>query len=196
VVGSLVVRSRTQRVFSDDEVRLLAVLGAQVGPALEAARLHASLASSEERFRSLYEGLAACVLIVDRHGITLDCNQAAATIMECDRSDLIGGVPAEASGWTRLWPDGTPMRSEERPTAVALATKQPVRSFLMRLQRGGIDKWLQFDGIPLLDASGEIDRVIISFLDVSALKQAETAKRENEAKDRFLAAMSHELRTL
>ena len=64
VVGSLVVRSRTQRVFSDDEVRLLAVLGAQVGPALEAARLHASLASSEERFRSLYEGLAAGVLIV------------------------------------------------------------------------------------------------------------------------------------
>jgi len=189
------VFTKTRRIFTASEVRLLELLGSQVAAALEAARLHASLADSESRYRSLYETTTTGIVVLDAQGRTLQANPGAAAIMEVDPEHVLGKVPNEAAGWEVVREDGTtPMPMEERPTWEAIRSRKPVHR-MHALRRGDQVKWMQFDIVPVLDPAGELERVVVNFSDVTAIREAEEARRETQAKDRFLASMSHELRT-
>src|SRR5581483_11683548 len=59
--------------------------------------------------------------------------------------------------------------------------------------RGAIT--VQADFVPVVDAGGALEEVVVTFVDVTAVKAAERERAENAAKNRFLATMSHELRT-
>jgi signal transduction histidine kinase len=63
------------------------------------------------------------------------------------------------------------------------------------MHEGRAPIWLQVDSVPVLGRDGELKQVVTSFIDITQSRQAEDARRENEAKSRFLATMSHELRT-
>jgi PAS domain S-box-containing protein len=189
-VGSLVVRSRARRHYNPDEVQLLSLIAAQVAPALEAARLHTDLASSERQFRSLYDAMACGVIVRNAEGV-VEVNHAACQILETTREQLI----TVGHGWRRLREDGTDLDPQERASATAMRTRLPVRNHVVKYERAAREMWLQIDCVPVISAHGEIERLVSSFIDITAVKLGEAARRENEAKSRFLAAMSHELRT-
>ena len=193
-IGAVTVLSRTSRIFSENEIRLLELLGSQVAAALEAARLHASLADSESRYRSLYETTKTGIVVLDANGRALQANPGAAAILETAAEALVGLVPGEAGGWERLREDGSPLPFHERPAEIAIRTRQAVH-MVHAIRRGRQTKWIQFDAVPQLGPGGDLERVIVNFSDVTAIREAEDARRETEAKDRFLASMSHELRT-
>jgi PAS domain S-box-containing protein len=189
-VGSLVVRSRARRHYNPDEIQLLSLIAAQVAPALEAARLHTDLASSERQFRSLYDAMACGVIVRGDEGV-VEVNHAACQILETSREQLV----TVGHGWRRLREDGTDLDHEDRASSTARRTRLPVRNHIVRYEKAGREMWLQIDCVPVINADGEIERLVSSFIDITAVKLGEAARRENEAKSRFLAAMSHELRT-
>jgi signal transduction histidine kinase len=76
-----------------------------------------------------------------------------------------------------------------------MRTRLPVRNHIVKYEKGGRAMWLQIDCVPVINAQGEIERLVSSFIDITAVKLGDAARRENEAKSRFLASMSHELRT-
>lgn len=195
-VGSLAVRFFSERRISQEDVRLVQLIAAQITPSLAAARLHADLARTARRLRGLYDAMASGVCVFDREGTMLEINDAGLRIFGIERSQLDGRVPADVANLTRIDAEGLPSPRHERPFQQALRTGKPVHGSVQGYRRpDGSEFWVQFDAVPVFDAEGHVEQAISSYTDITALKAAEAARRESEAKSRFLASMSHELRT-
>ncbi len=196
-VGSLCVRYTRPRRFSESDLRLLSLIAAQVAPAMDAAHLHSRLARSESELRTLYEAMACGVAVQAADGTVLEVNAAACAMFGVPRERFVGCVPSEAlAGYRRMLQDGRDAGQSETPVFMAVQTGRPVRGVILGyvFPDGGV-RWFQFDSVPVGDGETGPQRVVTSFIDITAVKTAEAARRENEAKSRFLASMSHELRT-
>lgn len=151
------------------------------------------IAASEARLRGLYDSMACGVLVVDRGGRVTSFNQAAASIIG-------GGAPHRLSTANLLQPR-MPVRDAngvelQHLLAAVIEDRRPLRGQVLQVpteSRGTI--WVQADFVPVLDAEGAIDQVVVTFIDVTDIKEAERERADNAAKSRFLAIMSHELRT-
>ena len=156
-------------------------------------RVTAALAESEQRFRSLYRSMACGVVLVNAEGRVIDCNDAALAIIGVDeatlrRADLFH---VEAGLHDEQGRPVTPLALE------AVSTGRTIRGRVVEMPGGdtGRRRWVQGDAVPMLDAGGVVTEVLLTFIDVTAVREAEQARAESEAKTRFLATMSHELRT-
>jgi diguanylate cyclase (GGDEF)-like protein/PAS domain S-box-containing protein len=96
-VGALVVMAREQRAFAENDVQVLSLLAAQVTPALEAARLHANLVSSEAalresegRFRAVFNRAGIGIAWVDLEGRIIEANPALQAMLGYDSGTLVG----------------------------------------------------------------------------------------------------------
>jgi PAS domain S-box-containing protein len=154
----------------------------------------AQLVASEARFRSLFESIACGVVVVSPEGIVTSCNDAASSILEVRREDLVGrSVFAVGDAYK----DEAGADVERVSTAEAVATRKPVRARVSKhdFGDGRPARWHQVDALPIFGSDGEMVEVVASFVDVTAVKAADELRAESEAKSRFLATMSHELRT-
>ena len=162
--------------------------------AATAVRLNAELVASEARFRSVYESIACAVMVFSPDGIVTGCNDAAVAMFE---------VPAEKMIGSNVFKVGPTYKSESGaelkrvPSAEAVATRQAVRGAVVKhdFGDGRPVRWFQVDAVPIFDTDGELIEVVSTSVDVTAVKTAEELRAESAAKSRFLATMSHEMRT-
>jgi PAS domain S-box-containing protein len=151
------------------------------------------LAASEARFRTLYETMACGVAVVDPDGSIVQVNEAALGILGISAPELLQANLLRPQ--TNVHDEkGADVATMFREVAVGLV---PVRGRVMELAAAGDRpvRWVQADMVPAVGADGRLAQVVITFIDIRAVKDAERAKAESEAKSRFLATMSHELRT-
>jgi PAS domain S-box-containing protein len=134
----------------------------------------ARLQAREEWFRGLLSALAAAVYTTDAQGRITYYNQAAA--------ELAGRRPELGSEtWSiasRLYAaDGTPLRPEDYPVAVALKTGEPIRGAEKIAERpdGTRVPILSFP-TPLRDDSGKLVGAVNMLLDISDRKAVEEQK--------------------
>ena len=161
--------------------------------AVEEMRLHAELAASEARFRSVYESMTCGVVVVAPDGVVLSCNDAAGAMLEFPKEKLVGHNVFAVKGYRTE--EGASL--EQVPTAEALATRTAIWGRVVKhdFGDGRPIRWHQVDAVPMFGADGDLVQVISTFVDVTAVKAAEELRAESAAKSRFLATMSHELRT-
>src|SRR5450631_2114201 len=81
-------------------------------------------AQDEKQFRDLLQALPAAIYTTDASGHITFFNQAC--IEFAGRSPKIGDMWCVS--WKLFWPDGTPLRHEDCPMAVALKENRPVRN--------------------------------------------------------------------
>ncbi|MFC7196492.1 PAS domain S-box protein [Halosimplex aquaticum] len=68
--------------------------------------------------------------------------------------------------------DGEPVPPGERPYEVALRTGQPVEDWVGRFDLPGTaERWFSVNAVPLTDADGDVERVVVSAEDITRLKE-------------------------
>lgn len=83
------VRSSDSPRFSEADLGLAEELGSRTALAIDNARLLKGVKSSEARYRSLFEGVADALLIVDPLGVVRGGNEAASTLLATDLEALV-----------------------------------------------------------------------------------------------------------
>jgi PAS domain S-box-containing protein len=151
------------------------------------------LAASEQKYRQLFETGHVCVLVFDIDGRFVMLNEQSARVL--------GGVPEDFVGRTI---------AEKFPTTADYYLLH--FSWVFREKRGiNLDESLSLpDGVrwysaslePIFDADGEVTGIQVVAIDITDRKASEQAllaakaeaERSNDAKSRFVAAASHDLR--
>ncbi len=139
------------------------------------------IAASEEQYRLVVAGSFDSILIVDGQGLVTDCNPAGEAMFGFTFSEIRG---REAIGV--LFPP-----NQVRPNLLSTSIGQRVELVGMRADR---------TKFPIELTVSELRRrhdslLCVSIRDLTDRMRAEEAKRDSEAKSRFLSTMSHELRT-
>jgi len=135
----------------------------------------AKLEESERRLKDLLAAIPAAIYTTDAQGRITYFNDKAV--------ELAGRTPTIGSDewcvtWKLYWPDGTPMRHDECPMAVALKEGRPIRNAEAIAERpdGTRVPFIPYP-TPLRDGRGNIIGAINMLVDVSERKQAETQQR-------------------
>jgi diguanylate cyclase (GGDEF)-like protein/PAS domain S-box-containing protein len=81
VAGALYVGSSEPDHFDDQAVDLLVSIGRQLTIGIEQARLHQAVSASEERYRSLFDGVPVALFRSTPTGEIVDVNQAAVELL-------------------------------------------------------------------------------------------------------------------
>src|SRR5581483_11106816 len=144
----------------------------------------------EEHLLRTYESLACGLLIRRRDGSTF-MNPAAVAIL-----GIAAGQPSmnQEDSWTFTDEHGRPLPVAGWPDAVALNTGLPQRNVVMGVAAPcGKRVWVQLDAVPLSGTDGTTDEVVVSFVDISAQKDALDALRLSEGRYRDLVEHSWDI---
>jgi len=153
----------------------------------ESKQAEDALRASEERFRTLVRDLQVGVALVRPNGQIQFANPAALELFGLRESEPLGKTVANL-GMVSLYEDGTEMPLDARPVARAIQTRQPVRATVMGWQLGNPPRvvWIIGNAIPQLNSNGEVESVITSFADITALRKTQEALQSSEQRFRSL----------
>ncbi len=161
-------------------------------------------AQSEAQHRLLFETMAQGVIYQNAEGVIIEANPAAEQILGLSRADMGAASPQDECR-SAVHEDGTPFAREAHPAMQALRSGQTVESPPMGILNGrdGDRRWVQIRAVPLFRPGEQRPfQVYTTFSDLTALRRATEEKErlmhieaESRAKSRFLASMSHEVRT-
>ena len=138
------------------------------------------IAASEEQYRLLVAGSFDGILILDSEGRVIDCNPAGEVMFGFTLAGIKGRDAREV-----LFPPGS-RRTDLSSSSVG-------RVEMVGMRSDGVEFPIE---LTLSDLRRRQDKLLcVSIRDLSDRMEAEKAKRESDAKSRFLSTMSHELRT-
>ena len=173
-LGTLAVLSFADHEYRASDAAFLSLLAAIVAPALEAARLAKEVGRQKDLTTQVYDALGVNVIVYDRLGRPVHYNRAAQRSWADALRDPSG---VRDHTYPMYHEDGAPVHATERPFARAVAKKSEVRGVVAGYDVGSERRWTYVDAVPLLDASGDVDSVITSSIDITRLRKAEARQR-------------------
>jgi PAS domain S-box-containing protein len=189
VLGTLAVGSRKRRKFSKEKINLLQTFGAQLGMALENARLYDEIAKGKAYIENLVENAADVIICTDLNDLILTWNRGAEVILGYGKEEVIG------EHLSILLPPERFHELEEMRAKVQ--NYGPVRDIEVRaVRKGGFMIYLSLSVSPIRDADGKIVSFLRVAKDITEKKHYERRLKElDKMKSDFVSNVSHELRT-
>jgi PAS domain S-box-containing protein len=139
--------------------------------------------------RSTVDSMADAVLLVDASQRVVEANRAALQLLGATAKDEVLGPLTE---WARRWhlrsPDGEPIPPGRYASLRALAGETNVRYDAILRRADGQDVFVSVSASPVERPRGRP-------LAVAVLRDVSPARRLDEARQEFLAAAAHELKT-
>lgn len=158
----------------------------------ERKQLEESRRESQQKYRTLFEILPVGVSIADAGGNLIEANPATERILGIPRSEHDRRT-CDAPVWQAVYPDGTPMPTDEYPCVRALREGRIVAGVEKGIVRpdGGIS-WISVSAAPIpLDNYG----VAIVYIDIGDRKAAERALLRQSRRERAFNEVVKALRS-
>lgn len=128
---------------------------------------------------ALLEALDVGVVVQDRDLRIAYANAKATSLLGITTHEITSRTTVDAR-WDVVAPDGTPVPDDAHPGPRALRTGRAVQGVVLGVRRGDATErvWILVSAVPQCAADGSVERVIISFSDVSI---AQRTLRAHEA---------------
>jgi signal transduction histidine kinase len=201
-VGTLEVYCREKMSWSDEQITLLESIAAQTSISLESTSLFEQIEQERQRLRAVLSTAPIGMAITDGIWPKITLNPAASTLFSVPPETPISVEDLARSH--RVFRDGQPVPLEQWPPARAHNLGETVFSDEFELVTpSGRRMYLLVGAAPVRDRHGNRVGAVSTFADITQLKslQRELDFRRREAeeasvrKSRFLAAVSHDIRT-
>lgn len=142
---------------------------------------------SEQRFQEVIQNINAGIVVHAPDSSIIDCNLRATQLLGLSMEQLLGKEAIDPV-WKFVDEDKNPLPLEEYPISRILRTKESIENMLMGIYHS-FEKnitWANVNGTPVLDESGNIVEVIISFIDFTEIKNAKSLLSASEQQYRLL----------
>ena len=135
-----------------------------------------------EEYRALLDNLHAGVVVHAADTSILVCNATSSQLLGLTVEQMTRKTAIDPA-WCFTAEDGTPMPLEDYPVNRVLASGEPLRNFLVGINRplGQSVVWALCNAFPFHDAQGELERIVVTFIDVSDQRRAQEEARQLEA---------------
>ena len=168
-----------KREWTDQEEKLLEEIGRRLEDILSSFLIHRNLQKSEEIYRTLLEKIQAAVVVHSTDTSILMSNSMAQDILGLTSKELEGKESSDPI-WHFSNEDGKYVPFDQFPVNQVLNTRKKVRNYVLKVQRHKIknDIWVLVNADPVFDKDGKIIEVIVTFIDITERKKAETDLEE------------------
>ena len=137
-----------------------------------------ALQKSEQTARALLDSSLAAILLLDRNGIVLDCNEVYPTRFNITREELVGQCI-----WDFFSKEDAKWRREE--VEQVFVSGESIRG---QTELDG--KWSDYVEFPVFDHDGSVQSVTIYAMEITDLKRAEAAVKETNKKLLLLSSIT------
>jgi|GEM_PF-2543688 len=139
---------------------------------------------TEALHQTVFDAMLEGVMVLSRAGVVIMANPAAAQILSVP-SERLPGMPLSQLMMRAIREDGTELTGAEYPAIVSLRTGEAISGFVMGVYKSGAEEllWASVNARPLVMADGS-ELLMLTFTDITALKQAEAQLRASEARFR------------
>jgi PAS domain S-box-containing protein len=201
-VGSLEVYSTARTAWDQEQVALIESLAAQTSVSLEATELFEAVSQERNRFEAVLRTAPVGIAVCDSDCNEIQFNPAGAVLLNLPAGQKV--LAAELSRVQQLFRDGKALDADQLPVIRSARHGEEVRAEELEFVLGdGRRIFTLMYSKPIRDAKGVTQGAVAVFVDISAQKelQWELDSRRREAeeasvrKTRFLAAVSHDIRT-
>ncbi len=148
------------------------------GIAIEHKQREAALQDSESHYRTLIHNLDAGVVVYDTQGQIVLANPAAAHLLGL-QPDELPGLTLDTAPWQLYDESGERLALEDYPFHRVMQTGQGVNDWVLCLQQSHRHRmvWTLINAFPRFGADRSLQQVIVTFTDITQLKQAENKIR-------------------
>jgi len=143
--------------------------------------------SNDKRYRDLVENIPAGVVVHGAGSEILLANQEASRLLGLSLDQLAGRVAIDPR-WHFQHEDGRPFALSEYPVNRVLASREALENLIVGIlhSEGAHLVWVMCNAFPVFAPSGELSEVVVSFTDVTDLKQAQLELHDSEERLRLV----------
>ncbi|NCC28419.1 MAG: response regulator, partial [Gammaproteobacteria bacterium] len=222
VLGTLSLGDVRRRPEASEWLGMLETIADTAADSMVRLDAQAALRESERNYRTLVDNLYAGLVAYAPDTRILYANPMASHLLGLTVEQM-QGLAAVDPRWHFIHEDGTRMSVDAYPVQRVAETGQALQGVTLGIVRPdrADPVWVHCEAHPLHDEQGRMQRIVVTFFDISRRKAAETeleqyrhrledlvaertselaeardaADAANRAKTRFLANMTHEIRT-
>lgn len=140
-------------------------------------RIEDALIKSEKEYRSTLNHLVVGVVVHSNDSSVLMSNPKAGEILGLTEQQLSGKINIDPF-WNFVHEDLSIMNFSDYPVSQVFSTQKAVNNLILGIKRPDREfiTWTVVNATPIFTRSGDLIKVIVNFVDITALKKSERAK--------------------